>query len=270
MVMPIYDDNPFKLPHTPIVSWSLIGITIIAFIVEFSAHDDPTVIANQFGVIPAAISHGYHFPGAISPLMTLITYQFLHADIVHLVGNLIFLWVFADNVEQALGRVRFLAFYLLVGAAGALAFVISDPSSRVPLIGASGSISGVVIAYLMLRPCAKLTALVLGIPLRISAYWIIGVFIGIQFINLGSAGKSDVAWWCHVGGMLAGAALFPLMKLPGVKLFECIRPGEIVLESPSTLHGGLHRPPHLPAHLPRPVPRHGPHPGHVDPGPVRH
>ncbi|MPZ41571.1 MAG: rhomboid family intramembrane serine protease [Rhizobiales bacterium] len=251
MVMPIYDDNPFKLQHTPVVSWSLIGITIVAFIVEFSAHDNPIVIANQFGVIPAAVSGAYHFPGSISPLMTLVTYQFLHADIVHLVGNLIFLWVFADNVEQALGRMRFLAFYLLVGAAGALAFVFSDPGSRVPLIGASGSISGVVIAYLMLRPCAKLTALVLGIPLRISAYWIIGVFIAIQFINLGSAGKSDVAWWCHLGGMLAGGLLFPLMKLPGVKLFECIRPGDLVLESPPAITGSPHLPPHLPRHLPR-------------------
>ena len=116
MVMPLYDDNPFKLPQTPVVSWSLIGFTIVAFILEFSANDNPLVIANQFGVIPAAVSGAYSFPGAISPWLTLFTYQFLHADIVHLIGNLIFLWVFADNVEQALGRWRFLAFYLLVGA----------------------------------------------------------------------------------------------------------------------------------------------------------
>jgi membrane associated rhomboid family serine protease len=242
MVMPLYDDNPFKLPQTPVVSWSLIGVTIVAFILEFSANDDPTVIASQFGVIPAAVSGAYDFPGAISPYLTLVSYQFLHADIVHLIGNLIFLWVFADDVEQALGRVRFLAFYLLVGVAGALAFVFSDTGSKVPLIGASGSISGVVIAYLMLRPCAKLTALVLGIPLRISAYWIIGVFIAIQLINLGSATKSDVAWWCHVGGMMAGGLLFPLMKLPGVKLFECIRPGNIRLESSPTMPGTEHLP----------------------------
>jgi rhomboid family protein len=247
MVMPLYDDNPFKLPQTPVVTWSLIGVTIVAFILEFSANDNPTVIANQFGVIPAAVSGIYSFPGAISPLLTLVSYQFLHADIVHLIGNLIFVWVFADNVEQALGRLRFLAFYLLVGAAGGLAFVFSDPASKVPLIGASGSVSGVVIAYLMLRPCAKLTALVLGIPLRISAYWIIGVFIAIQFINLGAATKSDVAWWCHVGGMVAGALLFPLMKQPGVKLFECIRPGDIQLESAPTMQGS----PHLPRRLPR-------------------
>ena len=243
MVMPLYDDNPFKQPHTPVVTWSLIAVTIVAFIFEFSTKDDPLVVANQFGVIPAAVTGAYSFPGAINPLLTLVSYQFLHADIVHLIGNLIFVWVFADNVEEALGRLRFLAFYLLVGIAGGLAFVFSDPGSRVPLIGASGSVSGIAIAYLMLRPCAKLTALVLGIPLRISAYWIIGVFIAIQFINLGAATKSDVAWWCHIGGMLAGALLFPLMKQPGVKLFECIRPGEIQLESAR------------PIHLPRRVPR---------------
>jgi membrane associated rhomboid family serine protease len=156
------------------------------------------------------------------------------------------LWVFADNVEQALGRWRFLAFYLVVGALAGLAFALSDPGSRVPLIGASGSISGVVIAYLMLHPCARLTALVFGIPLRISAYWIIGVFIFIQFINLGSATRSDVAWWCHVGGMVAGAVLFPLMRQPGVRLFECIQPGEVVVERPQqamTEAGPWSRPP---------------------------
>jgi membrane associated rhomboid family serine protease len=245
MVMPLYDDNPFKQARTPVVSWSLIACSMVAFILEFSTHDDPLVIANQFGVIPAAVSGAYHFPGALSPWLTFFTYQFLHADIVHLIGNLIFVWVFADDVEQAVGRLRFLAFYLLAGAAGALAFVFSEPASKVPLIGASGSVSGVVIAYLMLRPCAKLTALVLGIPLRISAYWIIGVFIAIQFINLGSA-KSDVAWWAHIGGMLAGGLLLPLMKRPGVKLFECIRSGDIRLESPPRTHGTAHLPRRLP------------------------
>jgi membrane associated rhomboid family serine protease len=232
MVMPLYDDNPFKQPHIPIVSWSLIGVTIISFFLEFSVHDNPHLIANQYGLIPAAFTGSFTFPGAISPVLTLFTYQFLHADIVHLAGNMIFVWVFADNVEGAMGRWRFLAFYLAVGVIAGLAFVLSDPGSRVPLIGASGSVSGVVIAYLMLRPCAKLTALVFAIPLRISAYWIIGVFIAIQFMNLGSATQSDVAWWCHVGGMAAGAALCPFMKLPGVTLFECIRQDQVPVEQP--------------------------------------
>ncbi|MCC6890989.1 MAG: rhomboid family intramembrane serine protease [Hyphomicrobiales bacterium] len=231
MAMPLYDDNPFSHARPPVVSWTLIAITIASFITEFSVNDDPLVIANRFGAIPAAIAGTYHFPGAVHPWMSLLTYQFLHADVVHLIGNLIFLWVFADDVERSLGRFRFLVFYLLAGVLAALAFTVSEPASKVPLVGASGSVSGVVIAYLMLRPCAKLTALVMGFPLRISAYWIIGVFITIQVINLGAATQSDVAWWAHIGGMLAGAVLFPLMKLPGVKLFECVRPGEVRLEA---------------------------------------
>jgi membrane associated rhomboid family serine protease len=230
MVMPLYDDNPFKLPHTPVTSWSLIGFTVVAFFVEFGATGNPTQVAHQFGVVPAAVVGEGRVPGGLTPWLTLFTYQFLHADILHLIGNLIFLWVFADNVEQALGPWRFLGFYLGVGALAGLAFVLTDPHSSVPLIGASGSIAGVVIAYLMLRPCAKVTALVIGIPMRISAYWIIGVFIFIQFINIGAASKSDVAWWCHIGGMAAGAALLPFMRQPGVKLFECIRPGDVRVE----------------------------------------
>ena len=224
--MPLYDDNPFKLPHSPVVTWSLIGANIFAFLLEVGS-GSPTYIAHRFGVIPAAVIGTINIPGAVNPFLSLITYQFVHADVVHVVGNLIFLWVFGDNVEQALGRWRFLLFYLGVGLLAGVAFVLSIPNSRVPLIGASGAISGVVIAYAMLRPCAKITALVFGIPMRISAYWIIGVFVLLQFINLRAASKSDVAWWCHVGGMSAGAALFPALRLPGVKLFECIRPGDL-------------------------------------------
>src|SRR4029077_3348773 len=122
--------------------------------------------------------------------------------IAHLLGNMIFLWGFGDNVEEALGRGRVLAFYLLTGAFAALSFVASDAHSHVPLIGASGAIAGVVIAYVMLRPCAKITVLVSIIPLRISAYWVVGAFVAMQLIHLGSSSKSDVAYWCHIGGMV--------------------------------------------------------------------
>jgi rhomboid family protein len=122
-----------------------------------------------------------------------------------------------------LGRARFLAFYLLCGVLAAFVFVLTDTSSGTPLIGASGAISGVTIAYLMIRPCAKITVLVSIIPLRLSAYWVVGAFVVMQFINLRSASASEVAYWCHIGGMAAGALLLPLMRQPGVKLFECIR-----------------------------------------------
>jgi len=152
-----------------------------------------------------------------------LTYMFIHADVGHIFGNMIFLFVFGDDVEGALGRLRFLLFYLLCGVIGGLTFVASDPTFDGPLIGASGAISGIVIAYAMLRPCAKVTVLVSIVPLRVRAYWVIGAFVLTQLWNLEATGKSDVAYWCHLGGMLTGVALLPLMRLPGVTLFECLQ-----------------------------------------------
>jgi membrane associated rhomboid family serine protease len=220
MVMPLYDDNPFRLPHRPIVTWSLIGVNLLVFL---AFGTDSGEVDVDFGLIPAALNGDGRVLGALPPVATLVSYMFLHADIVHILGNMVFLWVFGDNVEEAMGRVRFLAFYLLCGIVGGLAFYASGVHSQTPLIGASGSIAGVVVAYAMLRPCAKVTALVFAIPMRISAYWIIGVFVLMQFISLASASESDVAYWCHVGGMAAALVLFPLMRHRDVVLFQCIR-----------------------------------------------
>ena len=107
---------------------------------------------------------------------------------------------------------------------GGLVFIFVDPHTRIELIGASGAIAGIVIAYILLRPCAKITVLLAVIPLRISAYWVIGVFVITQLWNLGASSKSEVAYWCHFGGMLAGGVLFPLMKPSQIKLFQCMQP----------------------------------------------
>jgi membrane associated rhomboid family serine protease len=220
MVFPLYDDNPFKLPVKPIVTWFLILANVLVFMVELGASGDETqAIANAFGVTPAALLGGV----TPAPVLTLVTYMFIHAGVGHIFGNMIFLWVFGDDVEEALGRRRFLLFYFLCGIAGALAFVASDPAFDGPLIGASGAISGVVIAYAMWRPCARVTVLVSIIPLRVKAIWVIGAFVLLQLWNLEATGKSDVAYWCHLGGMLAGVVLFPIMRLPGVQMFECVR-----------------------------------------------
>jgi membrane associated rhomboid family serine protease len=220
MVLPLYDDNPFRLPVRPIVTWLLILANVLVFLVALGGSDvDTQVIANALGVIPAALVGGV----TPAPVLTLVTYMFVHANLSHIFGNMIFLWVFGDDVEEALGRWRFLLFYLLCGVIGALAFVASDPTFQGPLIGASGAISGVIVGYVMFRPCAKVTVLLGIIPLRISAFWVIGAFVLTQLWNLEATGKSDVAYWCHFGGMLAGAVLFPLMRLPGVQLFECVR-----------------------------------------------
>ncbi len=223
MVFPLYDDNPFRLPVRPIVTWLLILTNILVFVVEIAGGDDDAqILANALGVTPTVLLGG-GVDGLPVPVLTLVTYMFLHANIMHIFGNMVFLWVFGDDVEEALGRGRFLVFYLACGVVGALVFVASDPQFAGPLIGASGAISGVIIAYVMLRPCAKVTVLLSIIPVRISAFWVIGIFVATQLWSLESTGKSDVAYWCHLGGMLAGGVLFPIMRRPGVQLFQCVR-----------------------------------------------
>jgi membrane associated rhomboid family serine protease len=225
MVVPIYDDNPFTQPIKPVVTWSLIALNLVVFLYEAMASEAGLDrMIEIFSLVPAAFIGDISAHGWVPAAGTLVTYQFFHADIMHLLGNMIFLWVFGDDIERALGRARYLIFYLLCGVAGGLVFVANDPHSKIELIGASGAIAGVVIAYVMLRPCARITVLLWLIPLRVSAYWVIGLFVISQLWNLGSASKSEVAYWCHFGGMVAGGILFPLMKPPGVKLFQCLQP----------------------------------------------
>jgi membrane associated rhomboid family serine protease len=238
MVMPLYDDNPFTLPHRPLVTWGLIVVNLAIFLAG-SLVDSQSSMIRALGLTPAALIGEVSVPNALSPLLTLLSYQFLHADIMHVLSNMIFLWVFGDDIEECLGRRRFLAFYLLIGIAAGLIYAASDAHSTMPLIGASGSISGIVIAYVMLRPCAKITVLTFGIiPMRISAYWVVGIFAALQFINMESSSKSEVAYWCHIGGMIAGGALFPFMRPPGVILFECIRAPKVPIPVAGTDHIG--------------------------------
>ena len=224
MGVPLYDDNPFRLPVRPVVTWGLIAANIVVYLMEVgTGTGDTQDVANIYGLLPSAFTGDVAIPDALTPVFTLVTYMFLHADVGHLFGNMIFLWVFGDDIEEALGRGRFLAFYLMCGIAGALVFIWSDPHAQVTLIGASGAIAGIVVAYVMLRPCAKITVLVSIIPLRVRAYWVVGAFVLLQFISLGSASKSEVAYWCHIGGMAAGVILFLVMRPPGVVLFECMQ-----------------------------------------------
>jgi len=198
----------------PIVTTSIIVVNVVVFLLELMEGE---AFVKQWALVPADIASGHH-------LVTIITAMFMHGGWMHIIGNMIFLWVFGDDIERALGGARYLLFYLAAGVVGGLVFVAVDPNSAIELIGASGSIAGVVIAYLMLRPCAKITVLLGIIPLRISAYWVVGLFVLTQLWNLGASSKSEVAYWCHFGGMLAGAVLFPLLKPRSVKLFECMQP----------------------------------------------
>jgi membrane associated rhomboid family serine protease len=225
MVVPIYDDNPFTPPVKPVITWCLIAANLAIFFYEAGASQLALDrVIDTFSLTPAAFIGEMSARGWVPAWATIVTYQFFHADIAHLVGNMVFLWVFGDDIERALGRVRYLAFYLLCGVGGGLAFVANDPHSEIELIGASGAIAGVVVAYVMLRPCAKITVLLGIIPLRISAYWVVGLFALMQLWNLGASSKSEVAYWCHFGGMLSGGLLFPLIRPSWVKLFQCLQP----------------------------------------------
>ena len=225
MVLPIYDDNPFSPPVKPVVSWGLIAVNLAILLYEMGASQLALDrIIDSFSLTPAAFIGDIGARGWVPAFLTIITYQFFHADLTHVVGNMIFLWVFGDDIERVLGRGRYLAFYLLCGIVGGLVFVANDPHSTIELIGASGAVAGVVVGYVMLRPCAKITVLLGIIPLRISAYWVVGLFIISQLWNLGASSKSEVAYWCHFGGMLGGALLFPLLKPRGVRLFQCLQP----------------------------------------------
>ena len=185
----------------------------------------------SFAVIPAELMRVHLFGAVHGPFVaiplpegcTLFTYMFLHGDVFHLLSNMLFLWVFGDNVEDAMGHLRFIAFYLACGAAGALAHAFAHPTSTQPLIGASGAVAGVIAAYLLLHPRARVWVLAFRIiPLRIAAVWVLGAWAATQFVML-LLGPREVAWWAHIGGMAAGAVLILFLRRPGVRLFDRAR-----------------------------------------------
>ena len=224
MVMPVWDHNPFEWPEPPYVMWALIAINFGIFFWTAGLPDEQVeAVSQSAGLIPLALTHGGP-PGSLPPPLTLITSMFLHGNFMHVFGNMIFLFVFGDDIEEALGHWRFLTFYLLCGVGAGLAFVLSDPTSTIDLIGASGAVAGVIAAYGMFRPCAKVYCLLGLIPLHLRAYWVIGGWAVWQVIEIAQRENDGVAYWAHVGGLIAGAVLFAVMRPAGIRLFECVEP----------------------------------------------
>ena len=231
MVIPIYDNDPLDRNPYAVVTWSLIAINFLVFFVQLGGSDDTNLaIIRDFALIPAAISGKLTLDSTFPPVFGAVTYMFLHAGWLHIISNMLFLWVFGDNIEDAMGSVRFLFFYLLCGAAGGIAHFVMFPGSNVPLVGASGAVAGVVAAYLMLRPCAKVTVLAFGfVPLRLGSAWVLGFWVLMQVWEVLSSAKGDTAWWAHIGGLAAGAALTVFLRRPELPLFECMRPGDTIM-----------------------------------------
>ena len=224
MVLPLYDERARKRVSQPYVTWSIVALNVAIFIYELTLPGEAqNALVHDFGFTPAFLSGDVANSGPIPVLLTPFTDMFVHLGWDHLLGNMLFLMIFGDNVEDALGHGRYLAFYVACSFASDLAYFLSSPHSTVAAVGASGAISGVIIAYVMIRPCAKVEVLIVIIPVALSAYWVIGLFALSQVWNVAAHTQDGVAYWAHIGGMLAGAALLPVMRHPDVMLFECLR-----------------------------------------------
>jgi len=242
MFIPLHDANSLKYIRLQYVTIALIAANIAVYFLATAAGDafsEATVIGLSY--IPSVVFDTVELPPgyAIVPEdLTYVTYSFLHGDWIHLGGNMLFLWVFGDNVEDALGHFRFLVFYLACAAAGAFLHGFLGPDSQVPLIGASGAIAGIVTAYLILHPRVKIWVLAFGrIPLRIPAYITLALWILFQFFMFLMGGEDQISWACHVGGIVAGAVLVILLKRRDVPTLdkEIVTPRSVEVEQPSAL-----------------------------------
>lgn len=226
MFIPLHDDNRLDHIATPWVTRGLIVVNVLVYVIFQSGLvvDAHRASVAGFAVIPAEfnLAAGLRDTLAVIPEpLTLVTYMFLHGGWMHLGGNMLFLWVFGDNVEDAVGHLRFVAFYLVCGVAAGLTHAAVMTRSEAPLVGASGAVAGCMAAYLILHPRIRLWVLVLGrIPLRISAMWAIGAWIAWQVGNIVAGSPGNTAWWAHLGGLVAGAALIPVLRRPGVRLLD--------------------------------------------------
>ena len=221
MLLPLYDDNPNK--RFPVVTVALIVVNVLAFLYEISLSNDALELSGQAyleliyaaGFLPARLTGGQLPPIDLLPLpLTFVSHMFLHGGWMHLIGNMWFLWIFGDNVEDRLGPLRFIGIYLAWGwiAAGAQMVLGGDPTT--PMVGASGAIAGVLGAYAVLYPQAKVHALlflfIFITRITIPAFIMLGLWFGVQFFSLAEAG---VAWWAHIGGFVAGVGVAVPLRL---------------------------------------------------------
>ena len=232
-MIPLHDDNPTEI--TPVVTIALIALCSLVFLYQFSLPERAgETFVFHFGAIPAVIfGHEEALPDeavGFPVTLTLLTSMFLHGGWMHLIGNMLYLWIFGNNVEDAMGHVKFVVFYLVCGVLAATSHALTDPSSAVPMVGASGAISGVLGAYLLLYPRAQVMVLIpLGIFMRmmyVPAGFVLGFWFVLQLLSGGMSlgqGGGGVAWFAHVGGFVAGMVLIGLFKNPDVRFFAPAR-----------------------------------------------
>jgi membrane associated rhomboid family serine protease len=225
-MIPISDENPTRL--MPIFT-ILIGVVCVAvYIWEEQLGPAMGDSFVTFGFIPNTLMSPHKAvveDAELPAFATILTSMFLHGSWWHLLGNMLYLWIFGNNIEDAMGHARFLLFYLVCGVAAALTMAFMDPASTIPMVGASGAISGALGAYMLLYPRARVTVivpiLIVFYPFHIRAIWVVGIWFAMQLLNAATATPDapGVAWWAHVGGFFAGMALTPFLKSAQVRYF---------------------------------------------------
>ena len=226
--LPLFDNNPTS--RTPVITRVIIAVCILVFLYQIGLSERlERLFIFSYGAVPALITGAEIRPGYffdIPDKATLITSVFMHGGLLHLGGNMLYLWIFGDNVEDSMGPVRFLLFYLACGVAATLTHIAIDPTSVTPLVGASGAIAGVLAAYLMLYPHAEVRVMiVILIFVRWASFPAVAVLAGwliIQFLSAPASLGGDVggvAYFAHIGGFVAGLILTPFMRRSGHPIF---------------------------------------------------
>ena len=232
-MFPIGDDNSDRT-ITPVVNYLFIGINILVFVLlqQIGSNDS---FSYAFSLVPREITSGVDLTGLIdiksasgkiigqiphyeTPLgvyFNFLSSMFMHGDIMHILGNMLFLWVFGDNLENMLGHLRYAAFYIVCGFAAAAAQIVMDTDSIIPMLGASGAISGVLGGYLLLFPTRRVRALIFSFLTEVPAFVALGLWIGFQIVQgyFASAETGGVAYAAHIGGFVAGVILVKIFAI---------------------------------------------------------
>lgn len=224
-MIPIRDDTPTR--RVPWINYLLLGVLPLVFVWQLGFGPEMERVVYALGLIPAVLFGHASLPTELQwvpPPATVLTSMFLHGGLLHLGSNMLYLWIFGNNVEDSMGHTRFIIFYVLCGIAAAAAHALPNTASEIPMIGASGAISGVLGAYILLHPYARILTMVpLGfvlVPFRIPAVILLGVWIGFQFLQSLAlpTDEGGVAFRAHVGGFVAGMVMLPLFRRRGASL----------------------------------------------------
>jgi len=228
MLIPLYDHNP--VDKLPIVTYVIIGLNVLVWLfIQHAGFGEgyqaslcnlaliPGDLLNNTEFAGRQMQNGYVcFFGEPHNFETLITHMFMHGGWLHLIGNMWFLWIFGDNIENALGKIKFILFYLLCGVVAAGFQIVSDMNSLIPMVGASGAVSGVMGAYILLHPRARIKSLLFFVifitVIEVPAVIILGMYIATQVFSVVMLTDGPVAFWAHVGGFVCGALIIKLLK----------------------------------------------------------